>query len=47
MGDLTKTAKAKPSTKQISSRYVRHNTDSDNGGSSYDVKGDIICCRYY
>ena len=40
LGDLPKTAKAMPSTIQISSRYVRHNADSDDGGSSYDVKGE-------
>ena len=40
LGDLTKTAKAMPSTIRISSRYVQHNADSDNGGSSYDVKGE-------
>ena len=40
LGDLTKTAKAMPSTMRISYRYVQHNADSDNGGSSYDVKGE-------
>ena len=40
MGDLTKTAKALPSTIRISFRYVRHNSDSDYGGSSYAVKGE-------
>ena len=40
MVDLTKTAKELPSTIRISSRQVRHNTDIDNGGSSYDVKGE-------
>ena len=39
LGDLTKTAKALPSTIWISSRQVRHNADNENGGSSYDVKG--------
>ena len=40
MGDLTKTAKALPSTIRISSRQGRHNTDSDDGGSSYNVEGE-------
>ena len=40
LGDLTKTAKALPSTMRISSRQVRHNADNDNGGSSYDVEGE-------
>ena len=40
LGDLTKTAKVMPSTIRISSRYVRHNAESDDGGSSYDVKGE-------
>ena len=40
LGDLTKTAKALPSTMRISSRQVRHNADNDDGGSSYDVKGE-------
>ena len=52
LGDLTKTAKALPSTIRISSGHVRHNADNDNGGSSYDIKGkgeevlaDIISSR--
>ena len=40
MRDLTKSVKALPSTIQISSRQVRHNADSDDGGISYDVKGE-------
>ena len=40
MGDLTKTAKALPSTIWISSRQLRHNAESDDGGSSYDVEGE-------
>ena len=38
--DLTKTAKALTSTMWISSRQVRHNTEKDNRGSSYDVEGE-------
>ena len=40
MGDLTKTAKALPSTIWISSSEVWHNAESDDEGSSYDVKGE-------
>ena len=40
MGDLTKTAKALPRTIWISSRQVRHNEYSDDGGSSYDVEDE-------
>ena len=40
MGDLTKTAKALPSTIRISSRQVWHNADSDDGRSSYDVEDE-------
>ena len=40
MGDIPKNAKKLPRTTQISSRQVRHNVDNDNGGGSYDVKGE-------
>ena len=40
MGALTKTAKVLPITIRISSRQVRHNADGDDGGISYDVKGE-------
>ena len=40
LGNLTKIAKALPSTIRISSRQVRHNADSDDGGSSYDVESE-------
>ena len=39
LGDLTKTAKALPSTIRISSRQVRQDADNDDGGSLYDVEG--------
>ena len=41
LGDLTKTVKALSSTIQIYYRQVRHNADSDDGGSSYNVKGEV------
>ena len=40
LGDLTKIAKALPSTIRISSKQVRHNAENDKGGSSYSVKGE-------
>ena len=40
LGDLTKTAKALPSTIRISSRQVRNNADNDGRGSSYNVEGE-------
>ena len=40
LGDLTKTDKALPITIRISSSQVRQNVDNDDGGSSYDVKGE-------
>ena len=40
LGDLTKTDKALTSTMRISSRQVRHNADSEEGGRSYDVEGE-------
>ena len=42
MGDLTKTAKAMPSTKQISSRYVQHNADSDNHARSLLTHSNLL-----
>ena len=41
MGDLTKTVKALPSYIRIYSMQVRHSADNDNGGSSYDVEGEV------
>ena len=40
LGNLTENAKALPSTMRISSRQVRYNADNDDGGSSYNVKGE-------
>ena len=40
LGDITKTAKALPSTIRISSRQVQHNTDNDNKERSYNVEGE-------
>ena len=40
LGDLTKNAKALPSTIRISYRQMRHTADNDDRGSSYDVKGE-------
>ena len=40
LGDLTKNAKALPSTIRISFSQVRHSADDDNRGGSYEVEGD-------
>ena len=40
MGNLTTTTKALPRTMPIYSRQVRHNGESDDGESSYDVEDE-------